>query len=219
MQVIRTLKLWSRKILRSLRFETLLFTLENASSREPRDNVTNSRGCPKMDINVKKFDSFTIIELITVISILIALVGFISFMVKGLIMKGKAARIELDIRSIKMGIYSYWADTGKFPSEEVNNEAFQRLLEDPGILGWQGPYLDTMTRAGPSGITYAIRCDSGVIGCFQSNERAYEQVIYVFEITPTALINLIDEHLDDGNLYSGRVTWVQDHLEIGVERK
>ncbi|MEJ2697143.1 MAG: type II secretion system major pseudopilin GspG [Candidatus Sulfobium sp.] len=81
---------------------------------------------------------FTLIELLVVmviLGLLAALVGPTLFSKVG---KGKAAAAKTQIELFGQALDSFRLDTGRYPSTA---EGLQALVVDPGIDGWDGPYL------------------------------------------------------------------------------
>src|SRR3989338_6155893 len=87
---------------------------------------------------------FTLIELIVVIAIIAILAAIIAPNAFKAIQKSKASRIITDLKAIKSASMSFYADTGQWQILGLikDNHA---LLVNPGITGWDGPYL-----AGPA---------------------------------------------------------------------
>jgi len=70
----------------------------------------------------------------------------------------RISRAEYDILTIATGFAQYRADTGQ---ECTKIEA---LLEDPGVTGWRGPYIDKKIIRNPWGGTYETELKSQKIG-------------------------------------------------------
>ncbi|GBE34839.1 type II secretion system protein G precursor [bacterium BMS3Bbin06] len=81
---------------------------------------------------------FTLIELLVVmviIGLLAALVGPKLFPKLG---KGKQSAAKAQIELLGQALDQFRLDTGRYPT---TSEGLESLLKDPGIEGWDGPYL------------------------------------------------------------------------------
>jgi general secretion pathway protein G len=81
---------------------------------------------------------FTLIELLVVmviIGLLAALVGPRLFPKLG---KGKQAAAKAQIELLGQALDQFRLDTGRYPS---TSDGLDSLLKDPGVDGWDGPYL------------------------------------------------------------------------------
>ena len=101
--------------------------------------------------------TFTLIELIVVISIIAVLAAIIAPNAFQAINKSKASRIAADLKSVKAAGIGFYADVGQWPVY-VNNLTYtcvsdappatcgssgaHPLLVNPGVTGWDGPYLE-----------------------------------------------------------------------------
>lgn len=91
--------------------------------------------------------SFTLIELIVVIAIIAILAAIIAPNVFKAIEKAKISRTVADMKSIKTAVLSYYADTGSWPNSHYIRDNTSSLLTDPGIAGWDGPYLEKIAQS------------------------------------------------------------------------
>ena len=95
---------------------------------------------------------FTLIELIVVIAIIAILAAIIAPNAFRAIEKAKTARIITDLKAIKTASTNFYADTGKWPVY-INGVPYtiintlHPLLLNPGIAGWDGPYLEKEAKA------------------------------------------------------------------------
>ncbi len=81
---------------------------------------------------------FTLIELLVVmviIGLLAALVGPKLFPRLG---KGKQSAAKAQIELLGQALDQFRLDTGRYPT---TSEGLEALLQDPGVEGWDGPYL------------------------------------------------------------------------------
>lgn len=111
---------------------------------------------------MKTIKSFTLIELIVVIAIIAILAAIIAPNAFRAIEKARSAKVISDLKTIKTASVGFYADTGQWPFR-VNNVDYtfiasslnlsgsgldpnihlpHPLLADPGVAGWDGPYLD-----------------------------------------------------------------------------
>ncbi|MBU1112675.1 MAG: pilin [Candidatus Omnitrophica bacterium] len=159
--------------------------------------------------------SFTLIELIVVIAIIAILAAIIAPNAFKAIEKAKIARVLSTLKAIKTAVGSYYADTGKWPPRyDLLNPGFTTnpFLIDPGISGWDGPYVENWNNH-PWGGYYAwypdyqfeldgISDDALLIA--DDDQPGTSTTANDAQIPRTAMIR-IDEILDDGNLSTGNV--------------
>jgi general secretion pathway protein G len=89
-------------------------------------------------IRFRRKGGFTLIELLVVmviLGLLAALVGPTLFSKVG---KGKTAAAKTQIELFGQALDSFRLDTGRYPT---TSEGLQALVVNPGIDGWDGPYL------------------------------------------------------------------------------
>lgn len=86
--------------------------------------------------------AFTLIELIVVIAIIAILAAIIAPNAFKAIEKAKIARTAGDMKNIKTSVLGYYADTGAWPACHYINSSASPLISDPGVSGWDGPYLE-----------------------------------------------------------------------------
>ena len=94
-----------------------------------------------MKLNIKK--GFTLVELLVVIAIIAILAAVVAPNAFKAIEKAKVDKVILDCKGIKAAVLAYHSDTGTWPTitrgESINKED---LFVNPGIGGWDGPYLE-----------------------------------------------------------------------------
>ena len=139
---------------------------------------------------------FTLIELLVVIAIIALLSAIVAPNAARAIEKAKVVQFVSDYKAVKAAMYSYYADTGRVPGAEQPLD--QILLRDPGVAGWDGPYLDKIPRppwnpliwVGASWLRWRPAGASDVFFCYENG------------VTPPiplrALVN-IDQLLDGGD--------------------
>lgn len=81
---------------------------------------------------------FTLVELLVVMTILVLLAGVVGPKVLNQLGGAKVDTAQVQIRDFEQALEIYMLDTGSFPSSEQGLEA---LVKDPGVSGWNGPYL------------------------------------------------------------------------------
>lgn len=97
---------------------------------------------------------FTLVELLLVVTIIGILAGAVLVNLGGQSQQAREARAGLDISTYSAAIDRYEIDTGTFPDSSVGLSA---LIEDPGVEGWNGPYLNSKSFNDPWGREYQYR--------------------------------------------------------------
>lgn len=89
-------------------------------------------------INFRNKSGFTLVELIVVMVIigLLAALVFPKLMPK--VGKGKQSAAKAQIELLGQALDQFRLDTGRYPTTQ---EGLEALITDPGIKGWDGPYL------------------------------------------------------------------------------
>ena len=82
---------------------------------------------------------FSLIELLVVIVILALLGSIVAVSYWKHIDKSKQQAAKTQIETLETALSSYRLDVGKFPT---TSEGLISLRRDPGLKGWNGPYLD-----------------------------------------------------------------------------
>jgi len=104
----------------------------------------------------KKTLGFTLIELLIVMVILGLLAALIAPRMIGKIGKSKVKAAKSQIEMLSTALDSFKLDTGRYPTTE---EGLKALIENPGIKGWDGPYLKKKKiPKDPWGNDYIYRC-------------------------------------------------------------
>lgn len=109
--------------------------------------------------------SFTLIELVIIVAIIIILAGMILPIINTTRQEAREAKVLYDLQTIKKASHFLHADTGFWPKSDCLPEgaslsSFCRNGEDlventSGYAGWNGPYL-TEWRRDPWGQRYYI---------------------------------------------------------------
>lgn len=91
---------------------------------------------------------FTLVELLLVLVILALIGGLVLPSIIGKAEGAKAKAAASQVSRLAMAVESYYLDTGVTP------EALQQLVEDPGVAGWNGPYVKAASLKDPWGHDY-----------------------------------------------------------------
>ncbi len=83
-------------------------------------------------------DGFTLVEIIVAVAIIAVLAGAITPMVFKELMSARETATERELSALADGLSDFYADTGRLPTE---GEGLSALVADPGVPGWQGPYV------------------------------------------------------------------------------
>ena len=86
----------------------------------------------------RKQSGFTLVELLVVLAIIGLLAGLVGPRVLNQLGGAKSQTALVQIRDFESAIEVYMLDTGQFPTTDQGLEA---LVSDPGVPGWNGPYL------------------------------------------------------------------------------
>lgn len=81
---------------------------------------------------------FTLIELLVVMVILAMLAALVGPKLFTKVGKGKQSAAKTQIELLGQALDSYRLDTGHYPS---TSEGLNALVTNPGVQGWDGPYL------------------------------------------------------------------------------
>ncbi len=96
-----------------------------------------------MRVNAQQHRSgFTLIEIVIAVAIVAILAGAITPLAFRELIAAREEATERELGAIKDALLEFYEDTGRFPAE---NEGLAALVGDPGVTGWQGPYLETDT--------------------------------------------------------------------------
>jgi len=95
---------------------------------------------------------FTLIELLVVIVILAAIAGIVGPRLFKKLGKAKTGTARTQIAQIESALDSFRLDTGSYPS---TSQGLAALEKDPGVDGWDGPYLKKAVPKDPWDNPYA----------------------------------------------------------------
>lgn len=99
--------------------------------------------------------AFTLVELLVVIAIIGVLAAIIAPNAFRAVEKGKIARVIADLKAIKAAGYSYYADTGDWPTAAGTNGMGYFISPPSGNSNWNGPYLEKLPANTPWGGNYS----------------------------------------------------------------
>ncbi len=100
---------------------------------------------------IKEEDGFTLMELLVVLVIIGLLAGLVGPLLYNKINPAKQTIAQGQIGNFTTALESYWIDTGNFPSSQ---QGLDVLRSDPGVEGWNGPYLRKEIPNDPWGNAY-----------------------------------------------------------------
>lgn len=96
--------------------------------------------------------AFTLIEMLLVIVIIGVLAGAMVVSLSGRSQEARVTRAHADISgNLSLALDLFESDVGRYPT---NEEGLQALVEDPGVPGWRGPYLQGGLKPDPWGTPY-----------------------------------------------------------------
>jgi len=105
---------------------------------------------------VKKRLGFTLIELMIVMVIIGLLAALVAPRMLNKVGKSKIKAAKAQIEMFSTALDSFKLDTGRYPTTE---EGLKALVENPGINGWDGPYLKKkVIPKDPWGHDYVYKC-------------------------------------------------------------
>lgn len=100
-------------------------------------------------------EGFTLIELLVVMVILGLLVGLIGLNVFKRLGESKQKAARVQIAMMGDALDAFRLDVGRYPTTD---EGLEALYKNPGITGWNGPYLQKDVPSDPWGKPYIYRC-------------------------------------------------------------
>lgn len=98
-----------------------------------------------------KKKGFTLVELLLVVTIIGILAGAVFVNLTGQSKRAKIQRAKSDITMISSALTLYEMAVGEYPDD------LRDLVEDPGVDGWNGPYLTKKTFLDPWGNEYQFQ--------------------------------------------------------------
>ncbi|WP_297445109.1 type II secretion system major pseudopilin GspG [Desulfurobacterium sp.] len=99
---------------------------------------------------------FTLIELMVVLVILGLLAALVAPKVLNKLGKSKQKIAKMQIEMLSSALDQFKLDTGRYPTTE---EGLEALIKNPGVKGWDGPYLKkNKIPKDPWGRDYIYKC-------------------------------------------------------------
>ncbi|MDP8253576.1 MAG: type II secretion system protein GspG [Candidatus Kaelpia aquatica] len=118
---------------------------------------------------MKKLRSFTLMELIVVMSVIIVLGGVLLPQVNRVITESRTSKAKAELEHIKAAMLAYKKDTGELPPKaatfteaSITAAIINALLATDSASGWDGPYLDKSVLTDPWGEDYIYADNDGV---------------------------------------------------------
>ena len=153
-----------------------------------------------------KRGGFTLVELVIVVTIIIALAGVVTPRLTRIAEKADYARAATELKSIKRAAEILYADTGFFPDLQL--VGVDPGFNDPAMVpaavrsDWRGPYLETWPVENPFGGGYRFEYRNR--GDFNFDGVTGNEVYISIDggVDDTSM-QLIDEIIDDGNTATG----------------
>lgn len=148
---------------------------------------------------------FTLVELITVVTILVILAGVVVPRVSSAVDRSKIARGASDMKGIKKALLLLQQDLGRFPT--TTGESVDPGLIDNSrvpasrISDWRGPYLEIWPENTPWGGNYDY--GHGNMPEFNFDGTAGNEAAATLMDLDSATATAIDEIIDDGNTSTG----------------
>ncbi|MDP8216969.1 MAG: type II secretion system protein GspG [Candidatus Kaelpia imicola] len=104
----------------------------------------------------KRLSSFTLMELIVVMSVIIVLGGILLPQVNRVITEARTSKAKAELEHIKAAMLAYKEDTGELPPKaatftesSITAAIINALLSTDSATGWDGPYLDKSVLTDP----------------------------------------------------------------------
>ncbi len=94
-----------------------------------------------------KKKAFTLIELIVVVAIIGIMAAIIAPNSFKAIRKAQIARTLQSFKTIKQNTLAYYGDTGTWVASHYIVDATGPFFRDPGVPGWNGPYLEVYEKS------------------------------------------------------------------------
>jgi general secretion pathway protein G len=81
---------------------------------------------------------FTLVEVVVAVAIVAILAAAVTPLAFREMSRAREDATLDELASLRQGLLDFYEDTGRFPSEA---EGLGALVADPGVSGWQGPYV------------------------------------------------------------------------------
>lgn len=103
---------------------------------------------------------FTLIELLVVVVIIGVMAGIVMPRLVDTTVSTEIKATRAELRNLDTVLYTYRLEVGSFPTDD---QGLRALIEDPGVDGWNGPYLvDRKTPRDAWDNPYIYRADARV---------------------------------------------------------
>jgi general secretion pathway protein G len=87
---------------------------------------------------------FTLLEMLVVLAVISIFAGVIGSIIGTSITSAEIEASQLKLDDLKQSMLSYYEDTDRFPQDTGDAENdLQALTADPGVPGWDGPYISS----------------------------------------------------------------------------
>jgi type II secretion system protein G len=96
---------------------------------------------------------FTLMEVIVAVAIVAVMAGALTPVIFRQLNEARRDATSTELAAVQDGLLDFYEDTGRFPTEA---EGLAALVTDPGVAGWQGPYVE----GGQERLQDAIRSDA-----------------------------------------------------------
>ncbi len=83
-------------------------------------------------------DGFTLLEIIIAVAIIAVMAGALTPLVYRQLEAAREESTRKELDTLRGGLLEFYEDTGRMPTEA---EGLVALATDPGVTGWQGPYV------------------------------------------------------------------------------
>lgn len=105
----------------------------------------------------KRRSAFTLVEVLLVVVIIGVLAGMLVVRLAGRSEEARIARAQADVRGqLSLALDLFEQDIGRYPAAE---EGLAALVENPGLPGWKGSYLQGDLKPDPWGTEYSYSPD------------------------------------------------------------
>ncbi len=101
--------------------------------------------------NIRNERGFTLVELIVVMVIIGMLAALVFPKLIPKVGKGKQSAAKAQIELLGQAVDQFRLDTGRYPT---TSEGLNMLMTNPGVQGWDGPYLKKAVPNDPWGRPY-----------------------------------------------------------------